>query len=552
MIMWKHAILLEENENRYTEFCYHRLIICDVPITDTIKKYKHDLPSSLTKTSEKAALQASQNNSASKFAKSAALCQPYREEKVMKAFSNEVTNFPSALTEGGSVYHSSKSDLLKRFKLIPQAVVAQPFEEKNAMIVDLSVIVNYLANRKSIKPKTFGEFSEYLLDELNNISRSSARMDIVYDLYPEDYTLKEQTQIERGIGTQVNFSDETEFPSDFASNFLRKNENKRVYYPDLIVKLVEKWYYKSKIIIATKGEEIVTNLEGSLEEIMMPSCSHPKADTRIILDVFSCIENGMKDIYIRTNDTDVVVILVAYMPDFLKTNNQVRVFAVCGVGFNTYPLSINTIADHVGRERCKEVLFLHSLSGSDYTPSFYKMGKVKFWDAWLTNSSISQTFLLYSNSPPLPLSDEHLKQVEAFIISLYDTETDISSSIDTARYQIFKYRGNSDIRSLPPTKDALVHHIHRAAYVAGYIWGRSHIPIKTEEPTTNWMWVVKDEKLECKWVSYDHGSATDSLGNTVFKKCGCRKGCKKSCKCKKGDEMKCLPTCKCRGKCGEI
>ena len=134
----------------------------------------------------------------------------------------------------------------------------------------------------------------------------------------------------------------------------------------------------------------------------------------------------------------------------------------------------------------------------------------------------------------------------------YESKTDISSSIDTARYQIFKYRGNSDIRSLPPTKDALVHHIHRAAYVAGYIWGRSHIPIKTEEPTTNWKWVVKDEKLKCKWVSYDHGSATDSLGNTVFKKCGCRKGCKKSCKCKKGDEMKCLPTCKCRGKCGEI
>ena len=294
------------------------------------------------------------------------------------------------------------------------------------------------------------------------------------------------------------------------------------------------------------------NLRGSMADITMSTCTHPEADTRIILHVLSCIEYGLKDVYIRTNDTDVVVILIAYMPDFLQADSQVQVYAVCGVGSNTYSLSINIIAEHVGLERCKELLFLHALSGSDYTSSFYKMGKVKFWDTWLTSSSVSQTFLLYSDSPSLPLCDDDLKIIEAFIISLYDAEADISSSIDIARYQIFKYRGNSDIRSLPPTKDALVHHIHKAAYVAGYIWGRSDVPTKSDEPPTNWTWFVQDKKLLCKWVSYDHEGPTNNLTNTVFKKCGCRKGCKKPCKCKKGVEMNCLPTCKCRGKCSVV
>ena len=52
--------------------------------------------------------------------------------------------------------------------------------------------------------------------ELNNLPRRSARIDILCDLYPEDLNLKESIQIERGIhGVQLNFDNDTEFPSDF-------------------------------------------------------------------------------------------------------------------------------------------------------------------------------------------------------------------------------------------------------------------------------------------------------------------------------------------------
>lgn len=544
------ATLLEKNEERYREFCERRIEICDIPISATVKIYKLDLPGNVTSGSEKAALRVAQTRNEDKFAKSALLCLPHREDRVKRGFKNEVTNFPSALTEGGSMYHSSKSALLKRFKQIPEVILESSQKEGNAMIIDLSVIVNALSNRKSIKPKTIAEFCECVSNELNNLSRRSVRMDIVCDMYPEGLNLKELIQTERGVGTQVSFDNETEFPSDFASNFLRQNENKRVFYPYLVDKIVEGLYYKEKTVVATKNESIIMNLEGTLADVTMPESSHPEADTRIILHVISCIENGIKDIYIRTNDTDVVVLLVAYMPKFLEIGNVVQVVAVCGVGFNTNYLSVNTIAVYVGLERCKELLFLHSLSGSDYTSSFFHVGKLKFWDAWLTNSDVSETFLLYSNRPTLPLRNEDLEVIESFVISLYDSESDISSCIDVARYEIFKYRGSSDIRSLPPTRDALIHHIHKAAYISGYLWGMSHVPSTTEEPPTNWTWIVMENKIKCQWISYDHHSITQELYKTVFKKCGCRKGCKKNCKCKKGEQMKCLPTCKCRGKCG--
>ena len=134
------------------------------------------------------------------------------------------------------------------------------------MVIDLLVVVNVLSNRKSIKPKAFGEFSEYVFVELNNLSRRSARIDIVCDLYPEGLNLKESIQIERDIDVQSNF-DDTEFPPDITSSFLRKIENKRMFYPYLVDKISEKAYYKDKIEAVTRNEKIEMNLKGTLANI---------------------------------------------------------------------------------------------------------------------------------------------------------------------------------------------------------------------------------------------------------------------------------------------
>ena len=67
------------------------------------------------------------------------------------------------------------------------------------MVVGLSVAVNALSNRKSVKPKTSGEFSEYVFVELNNLSRRSAMIKTECDLYPDTLNLKKQIKIERGV-----------------------------------------------------------------------------------------------------------------------------------------------------------------------------------------------------------------------------------------------------------------------------------------------------------------------------------------------------------------
>ena len=114
--------------------------------------------------------------------------------------------------------------------------------------------------------------------------------------------LKDSIQIERRIGVQLNFDSDTEFPSDFASTFLRKKhtfENKRVFYLYLVDKILEKAYYKDKTKVVTRNEKIEINLKGTLANINMSDSLHSEANTRIIIHVFSCVRNGLKDIYVE-------------------------------------------------------------------------------------------------------------------------------------------------------------------------------------------------------------------------------------------------------------
>ena len=66
---------------------------------------------------------------------------------------------------------------------------------------------------------------------------------------------------------------------------------------------------------------------------------------------------------------------------------------------------------------------------------------------------------------------------------------------DLAQYDIFKYKGDLDIRSSPPTRDALVLHTHRAAYISEWIWAMYHITNATEESPLLWGWSIIDDNL---------------------------------------------------------
>ena len=53
----------------------------------------------------------------------------------------------------------TKADLLTRFRSIEGANVEEKNVSNTAMVIDMSVIIKVLANRKSIRPKSFRDFA---------------------------------------------------------------------------------------------------------------------------------------------------------------------------------------------------------------------------------------------------------------------------------------------------------------------------------------------------------------------------------------------------------
>ena len=69
---------------------------------------------------------------------------------------------------------------------------------------------------------------------------------------PDGINLNELTQHRRGIRMHVEFDNNTPFPIDSASDFLRWSENKQKFYPYLVELILQKYHFHDKIVIPIK------------------------------------------------------------------------------------------------------------------------------------------------------------------------------------------------------------------------------------------------------------------------------------------------------------
>ena len=74
------------------------------------------------------------------------------------------------------------------------------------------------------------------------------------------------------------------------------------------------------------------------------------------------------------------------------------------------------------------------------------------------------------------LSEEDISVVETFIVRMYSQECP-NSDINKARHFLFA-RKACGFENLPPTKDALIQHVRRAIYQAGYVWRQFLVPMQ--------------------------------------------------------------------------
>lgn len=157
--------------------------------------------------------------------------------------------------------------------------------------------------------KTFKEYAtKVFIPFVKSPSQNVSRVDFVWDVYL-DNSLKATTRNSRGAGARRRVAANTAFPGSW-QQFLRVDENKNELFRFLanyIADLAE----NEKVITSTYGEGVLCNTEG-IDFTNISPCTHEEADTRLLLHAADAVSRGLRKVIIRTVDTDVVCLAIAY------------------------------------------------------------------------------------------------------------------------------------------------------------------------------------------------------------------------------------------------
>ena len=303
----------------------------------------------------------------------------------------ELCNVAQSIAENeDSLYHSSKSDILKCFPIYNNDSIIEATINDYAMIIDLSL---FTKSHHFNENTTFLEYANSLREIILNVSSSCVRCDIIVDQYFKD-SLKQNIRSTRGQGSKKHFKDETKIPEDFRNNFLANNDNKNDLHVYLAEKLLESPPPEKNLVVTYNGSTL-TNIEKIIHADEILCCNIEEADQRIIQHLINCAVNGFKKLFVITGDTDVLILLIAALPNILE-NFQCALVCQFGIGNNIRHYNINNLCSSLKSDVCKTLPFFHAFTGCDMTSSFYNHSKLKFFDAWMKYKDKDNIASVYS------------------------------------------------------------------------------------------------------------------------------------------------------------
>ena len=403
---------------------------------------------------------------------------------------------------------------------------------------DLIVLYDGMALIHSlIKPirnvKTFGDIGTLILasvlrlphevhDRISDLQQ--LRVDVVMDRYDE-YSTKDMEREQRthrkgkaalsALPTLVT-GPEQSCPADFDA-FLEVSSNKdqlirflaehlRQNAPSIMLdqqELVIGGGFNGKTFLITKhGISEIPELHADLEE----------ADQRLMLHMKHAVDVGLRKcgLFVAT-DTDIAVTAIGSF-------NQLGRCEVYQL-INSRLVPLHVIHNQLGLLKASALVAFHSVTGCDTTSHLScRKSKKTLWAEVCKNSEVLQGLASFGQTlvPPKRIPDWLMK----FVITAYGC-TSNSPDLTSARIELFKSltrrKLDTDInRFLPPTKEALLPHLQRAAYQTYISRQCCTCPPVLLPEATNFGWRVEGSMLLPVMVmEFEDDNVEDNICSTI-------------------------------------
>jgi len=280
-------------------------------------------------------------------------CQ-MRNSDLDEFFRHENQVFPPALSDAGNMHFGCKSDLLSCLDVLVPPVSVRP--SIDGLVIDGAVLVNML---KPNLGKTFDDYAcnvviPYIQSQLSHVQR----IDIVWDRY-DPKSLKGLTRVKRGLGSRQQVTPMAPIPRNW-HEFLRSNDNKTDLFMFLADRLCHIEMPAGKHIVVTYDTTVLSSLP-DYNTSHLSLCSHEEADTRMLLHVADLVHNGCQKVMIRTVDTDVVVLAVAFAQNIPCS----ELWLSFGTGKNHRYISAHELSATLGPDRACALPMFHAFTGCD-------------------------------------------------------------------------------------------------------------------------------------------------------------------------------------------
>ena len=157
-------------------------------------------------------------------------------------------------------------------------------------------------------------------------------------------------------------------------------------------------------------------------------------------------------IYVRTADTDVIVIIAGVFFELQATYPGLNIWVAFGMDKRFQYYHINTICSSLGEPKCQALPFYHAFTGCDTTSQFFGKGKKSAWDAWKAFPSVTEAFqwVIKNHFQALEISSPEFELLEHFTCVLYDRTT-TTFKVNELRQELFSRRAKM-MENIPPTQ----------------------------------------------------------------------------------------------------
>ena len=504
----------------YETYIKERIEECTKPISDVIKKPKiytfmNRPPVRLPKESKIASFKASTAITTSMFIS----LQARPEADMSDFFKYENSQYPPSISNEGKLRQGTKSQILECLPGIPPPGKNPETSETTVTLLDMPAVIHMV---KPQKASTFGEYvSIHILPFIHSqINEFSTRIDAIWDIY-SDQSLKSQTRSKRlGLAKtrRIKASSNVSIPTGKEwQNYLKVSENKKDLFCYLSNEIVNQSTSNNYQLLSTQDEVVLCNKQIDLSHVS--KSDHEEADSRMILHLFDAAIHGHQKAYLRTVDSDVVVLCVHHFPN-LERAGMIKLWVGFGKGKSYKDIPIHHVSNLLGPNCCMAILFFHAYTGCDLTSSMYGIGKKSAWAAWEKYPDVTEVMIKLTNDPNSIDEDPTLMPVlEKWTVMMY-SKTCNKVTVNEARQSMFTHNLKS-LENIPPTKGALYQHIKRTILVTAYIW---HVAfrkmLETPPPGSyGWEWNERLKQWAPYWTELDDASKACS----ILLHCGCKK-----------------------------